>query len=85
MTQPKLSVLPPSLAPRGLSRGQAAEYVGVGKSKYDEMVEDGRMPKPIRVDSRIIWDRVKIDEAFGALPDKTELNPWDENLEGEAL
>jgi hypothetical protein len=48
------SSLPPSLAPRGLSRVQAAEYIGVGVSKFDQMVRDGRMPQPKRVDARTI-------------------------------
>lgn len=69
--------LPPSLAPRGLSRGQSAKYVGVGTSKFDEMVKDGRMPQPKRVDGRKIWDRLELDEAFDALPHDNEANPWD--------
>jgi predicted DNA-binding transcriptional regulator AlpA len=73
-----LSCLPPSLAPRGLSRVQAAEYIGVGVTKFDEMVGDGRMPKPKRIDGRIVWDRVKLDEAFDALDDAAALkNEWD--------
>lgn len=64
------SVLPLSLAPRGLSRVQAAEYIGVGVSKFDQMVEDGRMPRPKRVDARTIWDRFELDAAFAAL------DPW---------
>ena len=62
-----ISSLPPSLAPRGLSRNQAAEYIGVGSTKFDEMVNDGRMPKPKRIDGRVVWDRVLLDEAFEAL------------------
>jgi hypothetical protein len=37
-----VSSLPPSLAPRGLSRSQSAQYIGVGVSKFDQMVRDGR-------------------------------------------
>ena len=59
--------LPPSLAPRGLSRVQAAEYIGVGTRKFDEMVADGRMPKPKRIDGRTVWDRMALDAAFTAL------------------
>ncbi len=73
------SCLPPSLPPRGLSRVQAAEYVGIGATKFDEMVSDGRMPKPKRIDGRTIWDRIKLDEAFAAL-DEGEArasNEWD--------
>ncbi|MGF7004532.1 hypothetical protein [Aminobacter sp. BE322] len=54
--------------PRGLSRPLAALYVGVGTTLFDEMVEDGRMPKPKRVNSRTIWDRVELDVAFTDLP-----------------
>ena len=33
-------ILPLSCPPRGLNREKSAEYVGVGTSLYDEMVED---------------------------------------------
>ncbi len=44
------------------------------------MVKDGRMPKPKRVNTRTVWDRVQLDEAFTALPGEEEedANPWDE-------
>ena len=72
------TVLPPSLAPRGLSRAQAAAYIGVSAWLFDEMVKDGRMPPPVRINARTVWDRVKLDEAFAALSDgPTESNdPW---------
>ncbi len=71
-------VLPSSLAPRGLSRGQSAAYVGTGTTKFDEMVKDGRMPLPKQVDGRNIWDRLALDEAFAALPSNEDANPWDD-------
>jgi len=73
-----VSRLPVSLPPRGLSRVQAAEYIGVGVTKFDEMVVDGRMPKPKRIDGRTVWDRIKLDEAFAALDDAAgPKNEWD--------
>jgi len=75
-----VSSLPPSLAPRGLSRSQSAQYIGVGVSKFDQMVRDGRMPKPKRVDGRTIWDRLELDEAFSALEQDdapAKRNPWE--------
>ena len=72
------SVLPSSCPPRGLSRLEAAAYVGVSASKFDELVRDGRMPKPKRVDGRVIWDRLRLDVAFGELPDDGAGNPWDD-------
>lgn len=59
--------LPPNLPPRGLSREAAAQYVGVGSTKFDTLVEDGRMPKPIAIDGRKLWDRKALDKAFDEL------------------
>ena len=73
-------ILPSSLPPRGLARVQSAAYVGVGPTKWDEMVADGRMPKPKRIDGRTVWDRLEIDEAFAALPSEADSNPWDEGV-----
>jgi predicted DNA-binding transcriptional regulator AlpA len=71
-------VLPPSLPPRGLSRVEAAQYVGVSPSLFDEMVSDGRMPRPKPINARKVWDRKRVDEAFEALPDgEGSANPWD--------
>lgn len=68
-------------APRGLSRDEAARYVGVGTTKFDEMVADGRMPRPKKVDGRVIWDRLKIEAAFSDLPDDKQSNPLDRMLQ----
>jgi hypothetical protein len=65
----RASLLPPSCRPRGLRRPQAAEYVGVSPTKFDEMVRDGRMPPPKKVDGRRIFDIVALDQAFDQLPD----------------
>jgi predicted DNA-binding transcriptional regulator AlpA len=62
-------VLPAGLPPRGLNRVEAAAYVGVSPSKFDELVKDGRMPGPKRIDARVVWDRHRLDNAFEALPD----------------
>lgn len=72
---------PTGYAPRGLSREAAARYVGLGTSKFDELVSDGRMPKPKRVDGRVVWDRIKLDAAFTDLPEEKKQNPLDRILE----
>lgn len=73
------NILPQSLAPRGLSREQAAAYVGISPSLFDMLINDGRMPGPKRINSRVVWDRLKLDAAFDALPDNDNslVNPWD--------
>lgn len=63
--------------PRGLRHGPAADYVGMKPTKFDGMVDDGRMPKPRRVDGVVVWDRHELDRAFDELPHEAEANPWD--------
>lgn len=75
---PRYVALPPNLPPRGLCREAAAEYVGVSAGKFDDMVKDGRMPKPIAVDARRLWDRRALDRAFDRLTaGEGERNEWD--------
>lgn len=67
---------------RGLDRIEAADFVGVGASKFDEMVADGRMPKPKRIDGRVVWDLKALDASFDDLPDDGAVNPWDRRRKG---
>jgi len=64
------NALPHSLPPRGLSRVEAAAFIGISPSMFDLMVKDGRMPGPKRIGSRVVWDRVKVESYFAALPDE---------------
>lgn len=59
---------PMSYPPRGLSREEAARYIGVGTTKFNDMIADRRMPKPRQIDGRSVWDRVELDIAFSELP-----------------
>jgi predicted DNA-binding transcriptional regulator AlpA len=63
---------------RGLSRTEAAMYVGVSPTKFDELVRDGRMPKPLPLDGRKLWDLRKLDIAFDALDDSPTDSSWDD-------
>ena len=53
---------------RGLSRIEGAMYLGISPSKFDELVKDGRMPRPRNIDSRKVWDIYELDVAFEELP-----------------
>jgi predicted DNA-binding transcriptional regulator AlpA len=71
-------ILPASLPPRGLSRCEAAAYIGVSPTLFDQLVRDKRMPGPKRIGARTVWDRRALDLAFAAIPDGTDVNnPWD--------
>jgi predicted DNA-binding transcriptional regulator AlpA len=63
---------------RGLSRDEAAMYIGISPSKFDELVADGRMPRPVKIDSRKVWDIRRLDLAFDALLSENPApNSWD--------
>ena len=62
---------------RLLRRADAAIYVGVSASKFDQLVADGRMPKALRLDGCVLWDMRRLDIAIDALADEAdEANPW---------
>jgi predicted DNA-binding transcriptional regulator AlpA len=66
--------------PRGLSRVQAAAYVGLGVTFFDQQVYLGTMPKPVKIGARVIWDLRDLDAAFDSLKQNDqvgEANPWD--------
>lgn len=69
----------PFVCPRGLSRVEAAAYVGVSVGMFDRLMAEGRMPKPICIGSRRLWDRIEVEAAFNALgePSVDESNDWD--------
>ena len=63
------NALPPTLAPRLIAREAAAAYVSVSPGTFDEMVADGRMPRPRRLSNRRkAWDVRLLDAAVDNLP-----------------
>ena len=77
--QPQQVIQPPFK--RGLSRVEAAGYIGVSVSTLDRMIAAGDMPHPKRIGLRKIWDVRALDLAFDALSgdasDLDEINDWD--------
>jgi hypothetical protein len=66
--------------PRGLSRIDAAAYVGIGTTLFDQLVATGKMPRPFRLEGRVIYDRRRLDAAIDDMQD--DPNPanivWDD-------
>ena len=55
--------------PRGLGRVEAARYLGIGTTKFDELVIGGKIPRGRQItEGRIVWDRVALDLYFDGLP-----------------
>ena len=69
---------------RGLNRTEAADYIGISVSKFDQLVAGGLMPPPKSIDRRNVWDLWALDAAFEALPDQAApnsgVNEWDRKL-----
>ncbi len=78
MTRPREAI--PAADRIGLSRTEAAEYIGVSASTFDAMVADGRMPNPKQIGARRVWSRSAIERAFADLPeigqDKADAARW---------
>jgi len=73
------NALPPTLAPRLIGREAAAAYVNVSPTTFDEMVRDGRMPRPKRLSARRkSWDIRALDVAVDDLEDcNNDNDTWD--------
>lgn len=54
------------IEPRGLTREQAAAYIGVSAPQFMQLVAAQRMPTPKRFGDQLRWDRHEIDRVFDA-------------------
>lgn len=60
---------------RGLSRVEAAAYIGVSPSKFDELRKANRIAPPKILDGRLIFTLEKLDEFIDGFPTKTMRRP----------
>lgn len=64
---------------RGLRAERAAAYLGLGKTKFLELVDNERLPKAVMIDGLRIWDRLDLDAALEAAKEATLDMPSDRN------
>lgn len=78
---PRLMARPlPFDCPRGLSRVEAARYIGVSPTTFDKLVAEGTMPAAKEIGARRVYDRTQLDRAFDALGEDCETrNDFDED------
>jgi hypothetical protein len=62
---------------RGLSRLEAATYLGISASKFDELRKANRIARPKVLDGRLIFTVERLDEFLDALPDESETSNED--------
>ncbi len=68
--QARLHIRP--TARRGLSRLEAAGYIGISPSKFDELRKTNRIAPPKVLDGRLIFTVERLDEFLDALPDENQ-------------
>jgi excisionase family DNA binding protein len=56
--------------PRAMKADRAAAYLDISRSKFLELVEQGRLPKPKIIDGVRVWDRLALDTAFAEFPER---------------
>lgn len=56
--------------PRGMELERAAAYVGLGRTKFLELVDLGRMPQAVDLEGSPRWDRFDLDRAFDDLKER---------------
>jgi predicted DNA-binding transcriptional regulator AlpA len=56
-----------AVAPRLVSRADAAHYVGISATLFYGLVSQGLMPFPKAVGSRRLWDVLELDKAIDEL------------------
>jgi excisionase family DNA binding protein len=78
MTRPRVVI---DFAPRGLSTDEAARYIGVGRTTFEDLVSRRKMPRPKRIGTRVIYDRFEVDACFSDL-EGAPANRIDELLGG---
>jgi hypothetical protein len=57
---------------RGLSRTEAAMYLGISSSKFDELRKANRIAPPKVLDGRLIFTVERLDEFLDSLPDENQ-------------
>jgi hypothetical protein len=57
---------------RGLSREEAAIYLGISGSTFDELRSLGRIEPPRMIKGRKLWDIRELDVAFDELPRESQ-------------
>jgi hypothetical protein len=67
-----------SYPPRAMKAERAAAYLDISRSKFLELVEAQRLPKPKIIDGIRVWDRLALESAFNDFPDRSD----DDSLAG---
>ena len=71
----------PAYPPRAMRAEQSADYLSMSRSMFLKLVDEGKMPKPLKVGTMAMWDRYDIDHAFEDLKrDNGEPKPGENTM-----
>lgn len=68
MTRGLAKIRATMLPRRGLSRTEAAMYLGISGTTFDKLRDQGQIEPPRLIGGRKLWDIRDLDVAFDALP-----------------
>jgi predicted DNA-binding transcriptional regulator AlpA len=54
-------------APRLFRAERAAAYLAMSEPMFLRLVEEGKMPAPVRIDGGVFWDRLALDAAVDCM------------------
>lgn len=61
-------------------RDEAAAVLGVSPTTFDELVKEGKMPRPVRVRGCVLWGATALSVAWAAIENEAGVdsrNEWD--------
>lgn len=65
---------------RAFRSPDAAAYLSLSETKFRQLVQSGRIPRPKRIDGVVTWDIKDLDSFYDDLPREGEPNTsdWDD-------
>jgi hypothetical protein len=58
--------------PRAMKVERGAAYLDMSRTKFLELVGQGRLPRSKIIDGVRVWDRLALDSAFSDFPDRSD-------------
>jgi predicted DNA-binding transcriptional regulator AlpA len=58
--------------PYAMKAERAAAYLDMSRSKFLELVEQGRLPQPKFIGGIVVWDRLALEAAFNEFPARSD-------------
>jgi|GEM_PF-2862682 len=71
--------------PYSFRREAAAAYIALSVSKFNELVTDGRLPPPFKIDGCVMWIRAELESAIDDIRYNQQISLVEEGNEWDAV